>query len=65
MKSIYFEELHLVFNFQTETGNEKVIRNVKIIGDRIRTIDSTGNIGQELSFYFDTHEECQAECKSR
>ena len=42
-----------------------VIRNVKIIADRIQTIDSTGTIGQELTFYFDTHEECQAECKSR
>ena len=41
------------------------MRDVKINGDRMREVDGNGNLGQDLSFYFETHEECQAECESR
>ena len=52
-------------NFSTDTGNEKVVRNVKIKGDYLREVDNTGKLGQALTFYFQSHEDCQAECASR
>ena len=51
--------------FLTGTGNENVVRNTKIKGDYIREVDSTGALGPALTFYFESHEDCQAECSSR
>jgi len=47
------------------TGNENVVRNVKIKGDYLREVDDTGKLGQALTFYFQSHEDCRAECASR
>ena len=52
-------------NFSTDTGNENVVRNVKIKGDYLREVDDTGKLGQALTFYFQSHEDCRAECASR
>ena len=49
----------------TDTGNERIVRNTKIKGDYIREVDSTGELGQYLTFYFESHEDCQDECSSR
>ena len=49
----------------TDVGNEKVLYNTKIKGDRLKEVCNDGSLGPDLSFYFDTHEECQAECESR
>ena len=55
----------LICNFSTDTGNEKVVRNIKIKGDYLKEVDDTGKLGQALTFYFQSHEECRAECASR
>ena len=51
--------------FSTDTGNERVVQNVKIKGDYMREVDGTGTLGQALTFYFQSHEDCRAECASR
>ena len=52
-------------NSSTDTGNEYVVRNVKIKGDYLREVDDTGTLGPAVTFYFQSHEDCRAECASR
>ena len=51
----------------SDTGNEAVLEGVKITGDRLRNIELDGTLAppEELTFYFDTSDECQEECSSR
>ena len=42
-----------------------MVRNIKIKGDYLKEVDDTGKLGQALTFYFQSHEECRAECASR
>ena len=38
----------------TDVGNEKVLYNTKIKGDRLKEVCNDGSLGPDLSFYFDT-----------
>ena len=42
-----------------------MVQNVKIKGDYMREVDGNGTLGQALTFYFQSHEDCRAECASR
>ena len=49
----------------SDTGNEKILEGVKITGDRLRNIELNGTLAEEVTFYFDTSDDCQEECSSR
>ena len=49
----------------SDTGNEAILEGVKITGDRLRNIELDGTLAEELTFYFDTSDECKEECSSR
>jgi len=50
---------------QYNTGNEAILEGVKITGDRLRNIELDGTLAENLTFYFDTSDECEEECSSR
>jgi len=50
---------------QYNTGNEAILEGVKITGDRLRNIELDGTLAEELTFYFDTSDDCKEECSSR
>ena len=49
----------------SDTGNEAILEGVKITGDHLRNIDLDGTLAEEVTFFFDTSDDCQEECSSR
>ena len=49
----------------SDTGNEAKLEGVKITEDRLRNIDLDGTLAEEVTFFFDTSDDCQEECSSR
>jgi len=51
---------------QDRVGNEEFLDGVKITKDQMRVIkDNEVDLGEELTFYMNTHQECADECKFR
>ena len=49
-----------------EIGNEEFLDGIKITQDRLKTVLDNGlDLGEDLTFYMNSHEECQQECKLR
>lgn len=50
------------------TGNEEVLRGVKIVDDYIKIADDKGKVSDDsenIQFFYDEFEECQDECMTR
>jgi len=49
-----------------DIGNEKVLRGIKITDDRILVADDNNRVtDEEISFFYDSWEDCQDECLGR
>lgn len=47
-------------------GNEEFLDGIKITKDRLKIVLDNGlDLGEDLTFYMNSHEECQRECKLR
>jgi hypothetical protein len=62
-----FESYHINLTIlHLEIGNEEFLDGIKITKDRLKIVLDNGlDLGEDLTFYMNSHEECQRECKIR